>query len=79
MKQHALIWVLWPSFLMAGIASAIIFAMIDPLDIVFFGYFRADRQVVYGVGFFLLWLMAALSSALSLYMAPGSQEAKELD
>lgn len=79
MDQRSLIWILWPSFLMAGVASAIIFAMIDPLDIVFFGYFRADRQAVYGIGFFLLWLMAALSSALSLYMSLGSKQAKELD
>jgi len=79
MKTHALIWILWPSFLTAGLASAIVFAMIDPLDIRFFGHAEAGRQVVYAGGFFLFWLMAALSSALSLYMAPGAAPPDEAD
>ena len=35
--------VLWPSFLLAGVASAVVFAFIDPLDVAIFGYIRPAR------------------------------------
>lgn len=70
MNWRSLMWILWPSFLIGATTSAIVFAMIDPLDITFFGYLQVSRQLVYAGGFFLFWLMTALSSALSLYMAP---------
>ncbi len=70
MKYQNLMWILWPSFLMAGATSAAVFALIDPLDIVVLNTLQFDRNVVYAAGFFLFWIMAALSSALTLYMAP---------
>ncbi|MBP6018180.1 MAG: hypothetical protein KA735_01690 [Burkholderiaceae bacterium] len=70
MKYRALMWILWPSFLIAGATSATVFALIDPLDILLFGYLEVSRAQAYAGGFFLFWLMAALSSALSLHMAP---------
>lgn len=79
MKFRSLMWILWPSFLIAGATSAAVFALVDPLDIVFFGSERLTRQQVYAGGFFLFWVMAALSSALSLYMAPDAPEADPLD
>jgi len=66
MKRLALLRILWPSFLMAGVTSAIVFALVDPLDVYVFGHIQAERQVVYAVGFFLFWCTAALSSALTL-------------
>ncbi|KAB0623104.1 hypothetical protein [Castellaniella defragrans] len=70
-------WILWPSFLMAGAASAVVFALVDPLDVVFLGYLRAGRLTVYTVGFFIFWIMAALSSALTLRIAPRGVELDE--
>ncbi|MFW7343620.1 hypothetical protein V0R37_19005 [Pollutimonas sp. H1-120] len=70
MRWRSLMWILWPSFLVGAATSATVFAMVDPLDIAFFGYMEASRQQVYAGGFFLFWLMAALSSALSLHLAP---------
>ena len=63
-------WILWPSFLVAAATSATVFALVDPLDVTFLGYIHASRQEVYAYGFFLFWLMAALSSALTLRLAP---------
>ncbi|AEC19979.1 hypothetical protein PT7_1439 [Pusillimonas sp. T7-7] len=63
-------WILWPSFLIGAATSATVFALVDPLDITFLGHLQASRQQVYAGGFFLFWLMAALSSALTLHMAP---------
>lgn len=79
MKRRALMWILWPSFLIAGATSAAVFALVDPLDIEFLGYIQASRQVVYASGFFLFWVMAALSSALTMHMAPRGHIVDEFD
>ena len=74
MKSRSLMVILWPSFLMAGLASAVVFALIDPLDVAIFGYFRPSRDVLYAAGFFFFWLISALSSLLTLFMLPSKQE-----
>ncbi|CAM3797619.1 MAG: hypothetical protein J0I30_04715 [Burkholderiales bacterium] len=77
MHVRNLMWILWPSFLMAGAASAVVFALVDPLDVVFLGHLQAGRLTVYTVGFFIFWIMAALSSALTLRIAPRGVELDE--
>jgi hypothetical protein len=62
---------------MAGVASAFVFALIDPLDVAIFGYFRPERNVLYAAGFFFFWLIAVLSSVLTLVMLPTAQDARE--
>jgi len=74
MKRLTLLRILWPSFLMAGVTSAIVFALVDPLDVYVFGYLQAQRPVVYGVSFFLFWCTAALSSALTLRLGVPEHE-----
>ena len=76
MNRRSLMLILWPSFLMAGVASAIVFALIDPLDVAIFGYFRPERDVLYAAGFFFFWLIAGLSSILTLYMLLTKQDAQ---
>ena len=70
MKWRSLMWILWPSFLAAAVMTFFVFALIDPLDIVIFGHIQATRMQAYAAGFFFFWLMAALSSALTLNIAP---------
>ena len=77
MHARNLMWILWPSFLMAGAASAVVFALVDPLDVMFLGHLQASRPTVYTLGFFVFWIMAALSSALTLRMAPRGVELDE--
>jgi len=77
MNRRSLILILWTSFLMAGVASAFVFALIDPLDVAIFGYFRPERNVLYAAGFFFFWLIAVLSSVLTLVMLPTAQDARE--
>ncbi|CAM5199844.1 Transmembrane protein OS=Castellaniella defragrans (strain DSM / CCUG 39792 / 65Phen) OX=1437824 GN=BN940_07371 PE=4 SV=1 [Castellaniella denitrificans] len=77
MHARNLMWILWPSFLMAGAASAVVFALVDPLDVVFLGHLQAGRLTVYTVGFFIFWIMGALSSALTLRIAPRGVELDE--
>ncbi len=74
MGLRSLMWILWPSFLAAAAGSALIFALIDPLDIVVFGQAPSGRMGFYTVSFFVLWLMAGLSSALTAYLMPKVEE-----
>ncbi|AKQ54755.1 hypothetical protein [Bordetella hinzii] len=64
------IGVLWPSFLAAGLASGLVFALIDPLDVAILGVHTVGRSGFYTVTFFLLWAMGACSSALTLWLQP---------
>ena len=64
-----LMWVLWPSFIAAGLGVGIIFTLVDPTELVIFGYPpHVSRVAVYTLGFFILWAICAASSALSSYL-----------
>ena len=61
-----LIWVLWPAFLVAGIADGIAFTLFDPDNMRLFGApLELGRTAIYSIGFFLFWAFAAASSALT--------------
>ncbi|MBU3541863.1 hypothetical protein ICE94_01075 [Polynucleobacter sp. MWH-Loch1C5] len=73
MKARIWIWILWPSFMIAGLAEGLLFTLVHPEDLVFFGEpVTASVEAVYTLGFFVLWLLCALSSALTIYILPGS-------
>jgi hypothetical protein len=73
MKTRLLMWILWPSFLVAGMAEGLLFTMIDPDDLVFFGHhLEVSHEATYSIGFFILWGLCALSSALSIFVLPGT-------
>lgn len=59
--------ILWPSFLIAGVATAVFFAFVDPLDLNQISFPRAvfSREFGYTVGFFLIWSMTAAASWLT--------------
>lgn len=72
MKQ-SLIWILWPSFIVAGVAEALFFTFFDPADLAIFGGEHGlSRIAVYSLGFFLFWLFAAASSALTCFLQRGT-------
>lgn len=62
--------VLWPSFLTAGVATAIFFANLDPeaLRAATFPSWEISRMAGYTVGFFMFWAVTALSSAVTLLL-----------
>ena len=61
-----LMWILWPAFLVAGIAEGITFSLFDPQDMHLFGEpVDLGRSAIYSIGFFLFWAFAAASSALT--------------
>lgn len=56
--------VLWPSFLVSGIATILFFSAFDPQEFV---HTNISRMGAYSVGFFSFWLMSLSSSLLTLY------------
>ena len=74
MKQR-LIWILWPSFIVGGVAEAVFFTLFDPSELAIFGEsLELSRLAVYSLGFFLFWLFAAASSAFTCFLQRGSDE-----
>lgn len=64
-----LMWVLWPSFLVAIVMDGIVFSAFDPLEFSYSGDALFDnRMAAYTLGFFVFWLFAAGSSALTCYL-----------
>mgnify|MGYP006276495537 CR=1 FL=1 len=62
--------VLWPSFLVAGVAEGVFFSMIDPHELVIVGIHLADsREAAYTVGFFLFWALLAIGCSLTWILA----------
>lgn len=60
--------VLWPSFVLAGIATVVFFALIDPIHLLDYqGVPPLSRTAAYSLGFFAFWLLTAASSAATLY------------
>lgn len=64
--------VLWPSFLVAGIAEMIVFSLVDPADL-HLG-FEIGRTGVYSLGFFAFWALMAVSSALTVWLCRSANE-----
>lgn len=56
----------WPAFLLAAVLEMLVFAMVDPGDLHWFGQpLDWSRQAVYTVAFFVFWGVTAASSALT--------------
>lgn len=60
--------ILWPSFLLAGMATSVFFTFLDPVRLFDYdGEAPLSRMAAYSLGFFLFWLLCAASSAASAY------------
>lgn len=67
--SQRILWVLWPSFLVAAVAELLVFAILDPADLHVFGVpVDAKRMPVYTIGFFLFWAVGAVASALTVFL-----------
>ena len=65
-----LLWVIWPAFLVAGVAEAVFFSLFDPVELQLFGAPAAfSREASYTLGFFAFWGLGIASSALSVFLA----------
>lgn len=70
MLAQRLMWIAWPAFLLAGVMEMLVFAMVDPQDLHWFGHRLAlSRQAVYTLSFFCFWVLTMVSSALTALLA----------
>jgi hypothetical protein len=67
-KAQVVAAVLWPSFLSACMATMLFFAFIDPELLGHQTTLEINRMTGYGIGFFFFWFIAAVSSAVSVYL-----------
>lgn len=65
-----LMWIAWPAFLVAAVLEMIVFALVDPSDLHWFGSPLAlSREAVYTLAFFVFWGLMVASSALTTLLA----------
>lgn len=76
MTWQRVMQVVWPAFLMAGVAELVFFSVFDPFELHFFGQpLDLSREAIYAMGFFGFWGLGISSSALTLFLAQGRSEA----
>ena len=75
MQTHKWMWIAWPAFLVAAGLEMLVFAVVDPQDLQWFGQpLNLSRQAVYTLAFFAFWVLAAVSSTLSVLLAAPADE-----
>jgi hypothetical protein len=73
--MQRLIQILWPSFLVAGLADLVFISLLDPQALMYRGLPPVEQPIaVYSVGFFVFWLLGIASSALTCYFQRGADE-----
>ena len=72
-------WIVWPSFLVAGLLEVLVFAAVDPSDLAHLQEQGWSHTGFYTVAFFAFWAAVAAASTLSLWLAgvfgPAADEA----
>jgi hypothetical protein len=62
--------IVWPAFLAACVLELLVFSLVDPHEVVWFGHaLQPSRQAAYTVAFFAFWLVCMGCSALVLWLA----------
>ena len=75
MWAQRLMWVMWPAFMSACVLELLVFAVADPLELHWGGQALGwSRQGVYTVAFFVFWVLAMGSSALTALLAMSRRE-----
>jgi len=68
-------WIVWPAFLVACVLEMLVFALVDPEELTWFGHPLAlSRQGVYTLSFFVFWLLTMVSGALTALLSQSSGE-----
>lgn len=69
--------ILWPAFVMAGVLDALVFVVVDPLSLSWWGAEPLDwsRSAVYTVTFFIFWGGIATASAMT-YLLHDAERAR---
>jgi hypothetical protein len=59
--------ILWPAFLMAGVLEMLVFVVVDPANMMWFGVepLGWTVQAIYTVTFFIFWGVIATAGAIT--------------
>jgi hypothetical protein len=70
MKQRVLT-IVWPAFLVAGVLEMLVFAVVDPADLRWFGgpAIGWSSNAIYTVTFMIFWAAIATAGALTALLA----------
>ncbi|MDQ7989459.1 MAG: hypothetical protein REI09_07465 [Candidatus Dactylopiibacterium sp.] len=73
--KNRLIVILWPSFLMAGVAEIVFFTFVDPQQLYLLGKPVSYSEIAtYSIGFLAFWLLCAATSAATIFfLRPGGE------
>jgi hypothetical protein len=68
--------ILWPAFLMAGVLEMLVFAVVDPGDLRWFGVeaLNWSSQAIYTVTFLIFWAVIATAGALTALLEASPEE-----
>ncbi len=70
--------IFWPSFLIAGLAEAIFFTIIDPRELYLFGEaVHYSAVATYSIGFFCFWSICASSSTVTALLLRSAAEVNQ--
>ena len=70
MWAQRLMWIAWPAFMVAAVLEMVVFALVDPGDLHWFGAsLPFSREAVYTMAFFVFWGATMVSSALTTLLA----------
>jgi hypothetical protein len=70
-RTERVLTVLWPSFVMAGALETLVFALVDPATLTWFGGAPVELapQAVYTLAFFVFWAVIAAAGTLTAMLA----------
>ena len=75
MRVRRLLLIMWPAFLAAGLLTMLVFAMVDPQDLHWFGHPLAlSRAGVYTLAFFAFWAIVMVASGMTALLASPATE-----
>ncbi|MBL8337649.1 MAG: hypothetical protein JNM97_12815 [Rhodoferax sp.] len=70
MKLQRWMWITWPAFLLACLLEMLVFALVDPQDLHWFGQpVELSRQTVYTLAFFAFWAVSMVASGLTTLLS----------
>lgn len=79
MSSQRWMWIVWPAFLGAAALEMLVFAMVDPDDLHWFGQpLPLSRQGVYTLAFLAFWAITMVSSGLTALLAMTPHEVNHL-
>ena len=71
--------ILWPAFLMAGVLEMLVFAVVDPGELHWFGgaVIAWPAQAIYSVSFLIFWGVISTAGALTALLSVESDAVNE--